>query len=199
MPDVVLGDRFRQALDFAAEVHADQRRKGGEIPYLGHLLAVAATVIEAGGSEDTVIAALLHDTLEDHPDRVSAGDLAERFGPEVARIVGACSDTTVHPKPPWRARKEAYLARLGTEDEAVLLVSLADKLHNVTALRRDLEAHGAPTWQRFNAGPAEQLWYYQSLLAVFRNRLAGTDRRGLVHELADQVAHVERLAGAATP
>jgi len=191
-----LGPRFRDALAYAAEVHADQRRKGNDVPYVAHLLAVASTVIEAGGSEDQAVAALLHDTLEDHPDKVNRAGLSARFGEEVARIVVACSDTEVEPKPPWHERKQAYLARLPHEDDAVLLVSLADKLHNATALRRDLEREGPATLHRFHAGAEDQLWYHRSLAAVFTERLTEEPVAGLVREY---VVTVDRIAALVTP
>jgi (p)ppGpp synthase/HD superfamily hydrolase len=187
----VLGSRFDAALGLAADLHADQRRKGTDIPYVSHLLAVAAIVLEAGGDEDQVVAALLHDSVEDQPTRISIDALAEQFGPEVARIVEACSDTQEDPKPPWRPRKEAYLAHLEHADHHVLTVSLADKLHNATSLRRDVERHGPTYLDRFNAGPEDQVWYYRSLVDVFERRLSGTPTEGFVADLRDQV---DRLA-----
>ncbi|HEX9258498.1 MAG TPA: HD domain-containing protein [Acidimicrobiales bacterium] len=195
LPPVRLSERFRGALDVAAWAHEDQLRKSTNIPYVGHLLAVCALVVEAGGDEDQAIAALLHDTLEDQPHKVNEELLRERFGAEVARIVVACTDTTEVPKPPWRPRKEAYLATLGHHDERVLLVSLADKLHNATALRRDLEAHGASVWDRFNAGAPQQLWYLRSLLAIYEQHLQSGPPAALVRELRDEVAKITDLAG----
>jgi (p)ppGpp synthase/HD superfamily hydrolase len=185
-----LGPRFREALLLAADAHQAQRRKGTDIPYVSHLLAVAALVLEAGGDEDQAIAALLHDGLEDQPDHVSRRLLTDRFGSEVTRIVVACSDTEQQPKPPWRPRKEAYLAHLKEQDDRVLLVSLADKLHNATSLRRDLECEGASVWRRFNAGPADQLWYHASLAAVFLDRLGAGPAGPLAR---DYVTTVERI------
>ena len=159
------------------------------MPYVSHLLAVAALVLEAGADEDVAIAALLHDALEDTD--LTADEIAAQFGARVASIVEACSDTTVQPKPPWRPRKEAYLARLRTEDDDVLLVSLADKLHNARSMVADLEQVGPTVWSRFNAGPAEQLWWYRSLVAVFESRRPGP--------MADELARaVDRLADLAS-
>lgn len=168
-------------------------RKGSDVPYVAHVLAVASLVLEAGGSEDEAIAALLHDVLEDHPDLADPEGLTDRFGPEVARIVVACSDTTGPDpanKPPWRARKEAHLARLATADAAVLLVSLADKFHNATTLRRAIELDGLAAYARFRAGPAQQLWYHEALVATFRQRFPGP----LAEEYAAVVARVRSLS-----
>jgi (p)ppGpp synthase/HD superfamily hydrolase len=112
------------------------------------------------------------------------------FGPEVLRIVEACSDTDKVPKPPWRERKEAYLARLLEEDRSVLLVSAADKLHNARSIAADLRQHGAAVWERFNAPLKEQLWYYRELVGLYRKPL--TDRPALVDELERAVSDMEK-------
>jgi (p)ppGpp synthase/HD superfamily hydrolase len=194
-PDPQLGERFAAALIRAVELHGGQARKGGRIPYLGHLLGVASLVVDAGGTEDQAIAALLHDALEDQPERVSVASLAEEFGPEVAQIVLGCSDVTPDQlvdgrKPPWNDRKRAYLAHLHRADAPVLLVSLADKLHNARSLRLDLDEQGPSVWSRFNAGPADQLWYYRNLIQVFDRRVQDPLPRRLVHELRREVDEV---------
>ena len=104
-----LGERFEQALQFAAATHRLQRRKGSDVPYIGHLLGVCSLVIEDGGDEDEAIAALLHDAAEDQGGETMLVEISQRFGPRVADIVAACSDTLKEPKPEWRERKETYL------------------------------------------------------------------------------------------
>ena len=131
----VLTDRFDRALLYATHVHGGQIRKGTATPYVAHLLAAAATVLEYGGDEDLAIAALLHDSVEDQGGKARLDDVRNRFGNRVARIVEACSDSLADTgkgerKADWRPRKEAYLARLRTADEGILWVSLADKAHN---------------------------------------------------------------------
>jgi (p)ppGpp synthase/HD superfamily hydrolase len=165
-----LGPRFDAALVLSTELHRAQQRKSTEIPYVSHVLGVASLVLEDGGSEDEAIAALLHDAVEDQGGAPTLELIRQRFGDAVAEIVAGCSDTDQQPKPPWRARKEAYLAHLEDADEAVLRVSLGDKLHNARAIARDLRTHGDSVWTRFNSGRDEQLWYYHSLLEVFRHR-----------------------------
>jgi (p)ppGpp synthase/HD superfamily hydrolase len=165
--------RYDEALAYASNLHREQKRKGTEIPYISHLLGVSSLVLEAGGDEDQAIAGLLHDALEDQGDKTSYEEIAARFGDEVARIVRACSDTEVVPKPPWRERKETYLAHLATQDTAVLRVSLADKLHNLRALLVDIEGHGADYLDRFNAGPDDQIWYFSTLSEIFDAHLPG--------------------------
>jgi (p)ppGpp synthase/HD superfamily hydrolase len=127
------GERFERALVFADRAHAGQPRKsGGEtaIPYISHLLGVCSLVIEAGGSEDEAIAALLHDAAEDQGGEEMLDRIEAEFGPDVRRVVDACSDTLEQPKPPWRARKESYIAKLASKRDDELRVSLADKVHN---------------------------------------------------------------------
>lgn len=173
-PRAPLGPRFTEAVSLAAELHADQRRKGTDTPYLGHLLGVAALVIDDGGDEDEAIAALLHDAVEDQGGPPTLARIRERFGDRVAAIVDACSDTDEVPKPPWRARKEAYVAHLDDPDlpPGTLRVSLADKLHNARSILLDLRA-GHDVFARFSASRDETLWYYGALADAFDRLGAG--------------------------
>jgi len=194
--DPRLTEKFAEALGFAAELHADQTRKGGDTPYVGHLLSVTALVIEAGGTEAQAIAALLHDAAEDQGGEEALAAIRARFGEEVAAIVAACSDTFETPKPPWRERKEAYLRHLAWGQPDAQLVSLADKVDNARAILRDFKRHGDALWERFNVrDPEEHLWYYRSLYEVFRPRL----QSWLVDELGRVVGELEQLVRATRP
>lgn len=187
MTKLSLTERFDRALLYASNLHRTQRRKGTKIPYVSHLLAVAGIVLENGGTEDEAIAALLHDTIEDHPrGGKTRGEIRKKFGRRVLKIVEGCSDASTHPKPPWLPRKKAFLARLTRSDKSVLRVVLADKTHNLQALLRDHQRVGPKTWERFNAGPKEQRWYYGEALKVLRRRLGQEDTKEfaqLVHAL----------------
>jgi (p)ppGpp synthase/HD superfamily hydrolase len=187
MPDV-LTERFEQGLVYAAQVHGGHRRKSTDIPYLAHLMSVAALVLEDGGSEDEAIAALLHDAIEDQPDRASFDEIGRRFGAGVEAIVRHCTETEERPKPPWRDRKESYVERMRTAPEPVLRVAAADKLHNARATLSDVRAAGDSVWARFGAGRAGQLWYYRSLTDIFTERLPGR----LSGELDRVVSELER-------
>ncbi|MGX9789801.1 HD domain-containing protein [Mycobacterium sp. MMS18-G62] len=166
-----LGPKFQEALAYAADLHNTQTRKASDVPYVGHLLSVAGLVIEADGTETEAIAALLHDAAEDQGGDVTLAAIEERFGATVAAIVEECSDTVVTPKPPWKQRKQAYIAHLDKASHSAILVSIADKLDNARAILRDLRRHGPTLWQRFNTDdPHEHLWYYRSLLDVYRRR-----------------------------
>jgi len=184
---MLLDDGFKRGFEAAFRYHGTQCRKGTKIPYMGHLLAVAAIVIDDGGSQDEAIAALLHDAAADQGGEKTLGEIRDAFGDDVADMVADLSDTTVKPKPPWRDRKEKYLAHLETvDDERVLRISLADKLHNARAILLDHARVGEEVWDRFNAPKAESLWLYRSLAEVFWRRKPGP--------LADEFSRtVERL------
>jgi len=190
------GERFVRALEVAAVMHAAQERKKTSIPYIAHLLGTCAIALEYGATEDEAIAALLHDAIEDVTPTAPARAAVWAFGPEVGRIVEACTDTDAHPKPPWRTRKEAYLDRLGGEDHGALLVSASDKLHNARAIVADLRRHGASVWERFTPTREETLWYYRALVGAFRANPAHP--ADLVDELDRTVTEMERLAGRTT-
>jgi (p)ppGpp synthase/HD superfamily hydrolase len=186
--------RFREALWFAAFLHADQVRKGTDIPYVAHLLAVAALVLEHGGGEDQAIAALLHDSAEDQGGKHVLDQIRDRFGVKVASIVEACTDTTVVPKPPWRERKERYIEHLAEVSEDVLLVSLADKVHNARAILADYKKIGDALWDRFQGKKDGTLWYYEALLEAFGNR---GQRPELLAELKSVVLELRGLVESA--
>src|SRR5437868_10096762 len=127
-------------------------RKGTEIPYVSHLLAVSALVLEHGGDEDQAIAGLLHDAAEDQGGEARIFEIESLFGAGVSKIVADCTDAWTDPKPPWRIRKETYVAHLPETSERSLLVCLADKTHNATAILSDLRRIGEDLWPRFNGG-----------------------------------------------
>jgi (p)ppGpp synthase/HD superfamily hydrolase len=185
-----LTGQFAKALVYAELKHHNQVRKGGDIPYLGHLLTVAGLVINDGGSEAQAIAALLHDTVEDQGGKPTLEEIRANFGAEVARIVDECSDADEIPKPPWRDRKEKYIDHLAEVGEDTLLVSVADKLDNARSMLRDYHVHGPTLWERFNRkNPHDHLWYYGALLGAFRNRGL---KSWMVDELERVVGELER-------
>jgi (p)ppGpp synthase/HD superfamily hydrolase len=166
MTEPLLTKRFDDALRYAAATHRDQTRKGTAIPYISHLMAVASLVLEHGGDEDTAIAALLHDAVEDQGGEARMDDVKARFGPRVAEIVAACTDAWTDPKPPWKDRKVEYVAHVRAAPLEVRLVSMADKLHN-GALVSDYRDVGEDLWSRFNGGRDGTLWYYRALADAF--------------------------------
>lgn len=178
--------RLHAALDYAADAHRTQTRKGTDAPYLSHLLGVASLVLEHGGDEDQAIAGLLHDVLEDCGAH-HAAEIGARFGQRVLAIVQACTDGTLDDrgeKAPWRARKTAYLDHLATASADAVLVSACDKLHNARAIATDAAA-GHDVFARFSAGADGTRWYYRQLLARFAERLG--PEAPLVLELAQNI------------
>lgn len=185
--------RLDEAFAYAHRLHRDHVRKGTAVPYVSHLMAVAALVSESGGSEDEVIAALLHDAAEDQGGQATLDEIRRRFGDEVADLVAACSDTFEDPKPPWQARKERYLEHLREAPAVVHRLSCADKVHNARSIVEDLRELGDGLWPRFRGGREGTLWYYRTLLEVFRD--CGHAPARLVTALAEAVAEMSRLAG----
>jgi GTP pyrophosphokinase len=188
----ILTERFNDALQYAAQLHVNQVRKGTSVPYLSHLLSVCALVLEDGGDEDQAIAALLHDAVEDQGGKDTYEDIRSRFGDHVAYIVDGCTDTYELPKPEWRQRKESYIAHLREASPDILRISLADKLHNARSILRDLKENGANTFRRFNGGKDGTLWYYRSLADTFQKK----SESAMVRELALVVDQMHEIAGA---
>ncbi len=181
--------RLGEAFDLAVRLHDGQLRKGTSIPYIAHLMAVAALVQEHGGSEEQAIAALLHDGPEDQGGEPTLALIEERFGETVGRIVAECSDTFETPKPPWRERKENYIRHVETASEETILVSLADKTHNLGSILADHAEIGEAIWERFSGRKDGTRWYYEALLEVYRRRVSGQAAR----LLAVYEGMVERL------
>jgi (p)ppGpp synthase/HD superfamily hydrolase len=182
--------RLADATKFALEIHSEQARKGTDIPYISHLFGVAGLVLEHGGSEDTAIAGLLDDAVEDQGTH-QLDMIRDKFGDAVAEIVLGCTDADTLPKPPWRARKEAYIAHLAHASADILLVSCADKLHNARAICTDLRTHGLRVFDRFKGGRDGTVWYYTALAGAFENRMPSVISRELsaiVQEMAGLAA-----------
>jgi len=192
-PRLVLTERFTEAVEYARQLHTEYR-KGTGIPYMAHLIGVAALVMgEADGrvpvTEDMVIAALLHDAVEDHGGTPRLCEIEGRFGADVSRMVAALSDTFAEDhdkKAGWEDRKTAYIKLLRHEPDDVLLISAADKLYNAKAILDDFKEIGPAVFDRFKRGAPQQLWYFDELLKVFRahppNRIVN-DLERVVQEL----------------
>ncbi len=191
---VLLGPRFREALVYAATLHTAQTRKATATPYIAHLMAVAGLALEHGASEDVAIAALLHDAVEDQGGQKTAEAIRARFGDAVHDIVLACSDTDVTPKPPWRDRKERYLAHVRSAPVEVRLVSVSDKVHNARSILADLRLEGDAVWARFHGGKEGTLWYYRSLVEAFREGAHTNGTKQLAAELTRVVGEIDKLA-----
>jgi len=196
-------ERLALAFAYAAAQHRLQVRKGTSIPYLTHLMSVAALVGEHGGGEDEMMAALLHDAVEDTGGAPVLALIRERFGERVARIVEGCTDDDgTQPgggKRPWIARKTAYLTHVAEAPLEVLRVSASDKLHNLRTIVADLRVEGTAVFDRFKAGRVGTLWYYRSLSSIFTavavDGVADDGFRRLAGALARTVAELEAALG----
>lgn len=193
-----LTDRFTRAIDYARILHIECR-KGTRIPSMSHLLGVASLVIGEAGqvpfrvTEDMVIAALLHDAVEDHGGLPRLEDIRSNFGAEVARMVEGLSDSFAedsNSKENWEDRKRGYLSRLCHEPKDVQLISAADKLYNARTILDEHRSIGPRVWDRFKRGRDQQIWYFQELLKLFKS--AGTNR--IVDELARVIGALENLS-----
>jgi (p)ppGpp synthase/HD superfamily hydrolase len=205
----LLGDRFEQALVYATRLHFQQIRKGSGVPYISHLLSVAALVIEDGGDENEAIAALLHDGIEDQGGDKTRQEIRSLFGEKVVSIVNGCTDAEAIPKPPWQKRKQKYIEKMRHASPEVRRVSMADKLHNARSILADWHrakenpvsaetSKSTPIdaqeicdyiWNRFEGGKEGTLWYYRSLIEV--NRQAGSNF--LTEECARVVKQLEQI------
>lgn len=190
-PHLRLGPRFAEAVAWVTELHADQARTGGsDVPFLSHLFAVTALVLDDGGDEDDAITALCHDAVEDQGGDEALAEIRRRFGDPVADAVALLSDSRGEPKGPWMERKRLLLAQLGGPDvaEGVLRVAAADKLDNARNLLVQLRAEGPRVWERFRATPDQFLWFYRSVLAVLDERHPGSANVAELARAVDELA-----------
>ena len=178
--------RFEDSLLMATRLHANQKRKGADIPYVSHLLAVASLVLEEGGTEDQAIAALLHDAVEDQGGRDTLERIREEFGEDVAKIVDECTDD--YDNPNWRKKKENYIVSIAHKSPMARKVSVADKLHNARSILIDYRSIGEELWDRFTGGKDGTMWYYRSLVEAFEAH----DKSRIVAELRRVVEEIER-------
>ena len=185
-----LSRHFEKALTYATRIHGGQLRKKTRIPYIAHIIGVAAIAMEYGANETEAIAALLHDAVEDCGGAKRLRDIERKFGKKVARIVDGCTDTDRTPKPPWLERKKAYIAHVRHAPMPTKLVSASDKLHNVRAILMDYRKEGEILWSRFNAGKHGALWYYRALVNAF----TGKRIEPLVQELNRTLTQLEFLS-----
>jgi len=205
-----------RALAFSALAHEDKKRKGTLIPYVIHPMHVALILQRCGHGENLVVAALLHDVLEDMrfedralqarvaqtfpgsglPVGVSADTfrlacldfIGREFGADVLGLVQAVTEPKNDGGPPrsWRERREQQLAHLRDAGPDVAALKAADLIHNIISIVRDLRRDGPRVMDRFNAGPRESLWYYETAAQLAASRLPADDRLGREVVLAAQ-------------
>lgn len=193
VPATIVTHSFSDAVAYAAELHADQVRKGTDIAYLSHLLAVAGLVLEAGGDEEMAIAGLLHDAAEDQGGEATLHVIEGRFGPRVASMVRGCSDTLVADpahKEEYAGRKARYIEALARADVDTVTVSAADKVHNARTLVTDLRLHGLIVMSKFSGTPEQILAYYRACLVIAIDKAVPAT---LTEPLGASIAELETL------
>jgi (p)ppGpp synthase/HD superfamily hydrolase len=164
-----LSDRLERALRRAAVSHRGQVRRGSDVPYVQHVFAVAMILDRHGFSEETVIAGLLHDSVED--TEVTLAHVEAEFGAYVADLVSYCSEEKTDAqgvKRPWIDRKRDHLVALATAPTDARAIVLADKLHNLRSIQFDLD-EGRTVWDTFHADRGQVLWYYRAAIEVLDN------------------------------
>jgi len=181
-----MSQRIFQAIEFATKAHTGQFRKGTKVPYIVHPLGVSKILIEAGCSDDVVVAGLLHDTVED--SSTSIDDIRRDFGEEVARLVEGASEP--NKSDPWENRKRHTIDLLETAPMDAVYVSLADKLANIRDICADYEKLGDDIFLRFNRPKEKQEWYYRALADVFSKRIVDEPFLSLVLELRFEMVKV---------
>ena len=159
-------DMVEKAIVFAAKAHDHQKRKGTDIPYITHPIAVGMLLQKEKCSEEVIVAGILHDTLED--TETTFEELKEMFGLRVANLVQAASEKDK--SLPWEVRKQQTIDGLKDATLEELQVIVADKYHNLKSIQYDFELLGDLIWQRFNRGKRDQHWYYASIVKALSPR-----------------------------
>ncbi|MBR0406261.1 MAG: HD domain-containing protein [Eggerthellaceae bacterium] len=169
---------LNEAVEFAAQKHAGQLRKGSNLPYIVHPMEVAAICASLTEDEEVLAAAVLHDVIENAG--VTVEEIKARFSERVAAIVAGDSEDKRENLPPaetWKIRKMENIEHIkSASNPGVRIVCLGDKLSNIRSIQRDFERLGDGLWQRFNQkDPAEHAWYYSTIAEVLRKELSDTD------------------------
>ena len=174
------------AIEVALKAHQNQFRKGTEIPYITHPIAVGIILAKAGCSDEVIAAGILHDTVEDTP--IALDQLRDTFGDKVAKIVKGASEPDK--SLPWEERKQHTLNFLKLASQEVRFVALADKLDNIRAIAADYKKQGEKLWDRFRRGKELQKWYYQGLLDVLQDDSADASYKALYGQFEQFVTEV---------
>ncbi len=179
-----------QAIEFAAQAHRGQFRKGTRLPSVFHGFAIAKTLIECECSDEVVVAGILHDTVEDTP--VTLDEIRATFGDKVASLVDAVSEplSELDRVQSWGQRKQHTLEALETATPEVLLIQLADKLDNIKSIREGWERAGEAVWDTFNRGREDQQRHFRALVQVFERRVTDPCGEPLVRVFQLEVEQV---------
>ncbi len=174
---MILTPRLQKAIDTAALLHKDHVRIGKDkIPYITHLIHVLAIIDNCGADEDTLIAGLLHDTIEDI-EGYTGEKLESDFGSSVRAIVESLTeqrvfDDSLSPRDRWIAAKKSYLAQLKEASAAACLISAADKIHNMSCIIEGYSSGDEVMMLRFDTLALEgQLWFNTEVYNTLERRI----------------------------
>lgn len=160
-------DKLEAAIRFAGIRHDGHLRVERErLPYITHLVSVSVLVSNHTEDEDTIIAGLLHDILED--TKTTAEEVRHLFGNDVCQMVMSVTEPK---KQVWKERKLGYLLQLESASEGALLIAAADKLHNIRSKLALLHAEGSESSGKWSNPPSEYVWYHGEVVALIERRL----------------------------
>ena len=175
-----------KAIEISLEAHKNQARKGTEIPYVTHPLAVGFLLAKAGCTDDVIAAGILHDVVED--SEFTLTKIHGTFGDKVTEIVEGCSEPDK--SLPWKERKQHTIESLKRAPLEIRIVALADKFHNISSMASDFAEVGQKLWDRFNGSKNEQKWYYEGLVFALRDNTTDEVYQELHSEFAKKVDSV---------
>lgn len=186
--------KINDAIRTSALAHAGQYRKGSSTPFITHPFAVALITQRYVDDEDTFVAALLHDVLEDVPERVySRSDMNRDFGAEIVGIIEGVTEPDINEptKEAWLERKQGYIYHLADlSDMRPLIISCADKIHNMSEIIREYKTSGSAIWSNFHASRAREIWFYESVLEVLRQKVLPTEA---IEDYTDILNNLKKL------
>jgi (p)ppGpp synthase/HD superfamily hydrolase len=188
----------QKAVETAAVLHYEQKRKGSGLPFIIHPFSVAYIVSRYTDDETIIAAAFLHDVLEDvGHEHYNAEDMKRDFGDTVLALVQSLSepgdphDSRETKTRTWYSRKVAYFAQLNKADEGALIICAADKIHNLSTLVADYKKQGETLWTKFDSPADKRLWFYEESLRILQAKL----NNPIVDELAAMLEEVKPQLG----
>lgn len=173
---MIFTSRIDEAIKLASHLHRHQTRKDvNNTPYISHLVSVAIILSEAGCDEDTIIAGLMHDSLEDVPN-YNYENLVNDCGDQVAKIVKHVTEPLdanklENEQLPWLERKETYLKNLREGEKESAMVSAADKIHNTESFIKSSTKEGEAFTSRFGSSLRNKLWFHEETLKIIEEKL----------------------------
>lgn len=190
----MISNKVNLALKVASKAHRDQVRKGTDIPYISHPVAVAMIIGEYTTDGDVIVAGILHDVLEDvRPSIYSEADMRGDFGDNITDIVKDVSEDKIagEPEKPWIERKKGYLAHLDNlANVEPIIVSTADKIHNLTDILEEYKKAGDGIWQKFNASKDDELWFYSEFLKIIEKKQIPEQMKVALASLVDRLKSI---------